>query len=232
MAQQVTFNPARHAWYQTVTLNGRTFEGTRCAAETWSRLAPLVDWRGRRILDLACAEGYYACRAIQAGAVHAEGVEWRADRVEAARWLADQLGVADRVRFSKGDVDTASGRYDVVLCLCLAHWYPDPFRILQHAARLTAPGGCCIFETWVSRKTVLPAVVIDPHGRGDGRQQCLLTRAGVEVLTTSRLVTGTQSVPGEHAPRANQPLFETCEFVGHGVDRDRYEVFVLTRGVT
>ncbi len=41
----------------------------------WARLERAVDWRGKRVLDVGCGNGYYALRAVGAGARAVLGVD-------------------------------------------------------------------------------------------------------------------------------------------------------------
>src|SRR5512141_2039778 len=75
---------------------------------------------GQRQLDLACGKGEMLCRWAARFGIEGLGIDISEVFLAAARERAEELGVADRVRFVAGDagkaeVDAAS--YDIVSCI-------------------------------------------------------------------------------------------------------------------
>ena len=63
---------------------------------------------------------------------------------EAARRLAREEGLADRVEFRAGDtrsLDLPDGRFDVVVAHTLVSHVDNPLAVIKEAARVVKPGG-------------------------------------------------------------------------------------------
>ena len=86
-----------HPWRKgPLRLGGVTIDSEWRSDWKWRRLAPHVDWRGQRILDIGCGNGYYGLRMLGAGARLVVGVdgghtEKDAVDIEALEGLARQL---------------------------------------------------------------------------------------------------------------------------------------------
>lgn len=104
---------------------------------------------GRRAIDLACHEGWFAQQVAAAG-FETLGVDARAQHVDDARLVAAACG-ARGLAFRQADVHAldpdAEGRFDLVLCLGLIYHLENPVGALRTARALTAPGGLCVVET-------------------------------------------------------------------------------------
>jgi SAM-dependent methyltransferase len=99
---------------------------------------------GQRQLDLACGKGEMLTRWAQRWGTGGVGVDVSAVFLDAARERAAELGVADRVRFERGDAgayEAEAAGYDVVSCIG-ATWIGDglagTIELLRPAMR---PGG-------------------------------------------------------------------------------------------
>ncbi|MEX2421942.1 MAG: methyltransferase domain-containing protein, partial [Actinomycetota bacterium] len=62
---------------------------------------------GRTVLDLGCGIGDLAIGALDRGATSARGYDLSSKAISAARVLADERGVADRISFDVGDAAIA-----------------------------------------------------------------------------------------------------------------------------
>lgn len=103
-----------------------------------ARLAP-----GRRILDIACGEGYGSAALREAGAQSVIGVDIAAEAVAHARakyGIDARVGDAEKIPLSDGEVDL------VVSFETLEH-VPDPAKFLDECARVLAPGGTLVVST-------------------------------------------------------------------------------------
>ena len=107
---------------------------------------------GASVLDLGCGTGVVT-RAIAArggftGTV--TGVDQSPDFVAAARRLAAEDGVGDRVEFVVGDaheLDLPAASFDAVVAHTLVSHVRDPLAVLAQAARVLRPGGAvAIFD--------------------------------------------------------------------------------------
>jgi 2-polyprenyl-3-methyl-5-hydroxy-6-metoxy-1,4-benzoquinol methylase len=100
--------------------------------------------KGKRVLDLFCANGAFSFEAAFAGAREVVGVEFSEDRVRCAQFIASVLpGKVDCAvpRFLTGDVyelkRTFQEPFDVVLALGGLYHVPDPPFVLTQIRCLT-----------------------------------------------------------------------------------------------
>lgn len=102
--------------------------------------------RTARILDMGCATGL-AARAIARRADfegHVTGIDLSPYLVEAAKRLAEEEGLAERLEFRPGDVrrlDFADSTFDALVAHTLFSHVEDPLSVLKEAARVVKPGG-------------------------------------------------------------------------------------------
>jgi avermectin B 5-O-methyltransferase len=98
----------------------------------------------RRVLDVGCGSGRPALRLAHSEPVDIVGITISPRQVELATALAEQSGLADRVRFECADamdLPFPDASFDAVWALeCLLHM-PDPARVFQEMARVLRPGG-------------------------------------------------------------------------------------------
>jgi 2-polyprenyl-3-methyl-5-hydroxy-6-metoxy-1,4-benzoquinol methylase len=99
-----------------------------------------------RIAEIGCGEGMAAI-AIAAAypRVRVDGFDIDDASVAAARKLASEAGVGDRVRFevwdASGKAQTPAHRYDLVMAIEMLHDTSDPIGILRTMRSLRAEGG-------------------------------------------------------------------------------------------
>jgi ubiquinone/menaquinone biosynthesis C-methylase UbiE len=110
------------------------FGHERTLEQQWKGLE-LIDWAGKSVLDLGCAEGEVTMRAMDLGAASAWGVEHREDYVRQARkrcpsvtWLCADLNEWPEAQPPR--------RWDVVLLLAILHKLRRPDVRLRAFARL------------------------------------------------------------------------------------------------
>jgi SAM-dependent methyltransferase len=114
------------------------------AAEHLSRYWMLREaCRGKRVLDVACGEGYGSALLRSWGAVEVVGVDISDDAVR----NATQLFGAQGIRFLQGDacdldtvLDTGT-QYDLIACFETLEHVPDVPALLQGLHKRLAPGG-------------------------------------------------------------------------------------------
>ncbi|GAA4091052.1 MULTISPECIES: class I SAM-dependent methyltransferase [Actinomadura] len=102
----------------------------------------LLDWmggdlRGRRVLDVAGGDGYWAGRARRRGA-QAVSIDLSRKKMLYGRTLADApaLVECDALRLPFGD-----GTFDAVLSVCAIEHFDDGGTSLDEMARVLKPGG-------------------------------------------------------------------------------------------
>jgi SAM-dependent methyltransferase len=97
----------------------------------------------KRVLDIACGEGYGAAALQKAGAANVTGVDIAEDVCLHAR---DRYGLDARVG-SGEHIPLANGSVDVVVSFETIEHIPDPYRFLDECARVLAPEGRLIIST-------------------------------------------------------------------------------------
>lgn len=99
--------------------------------------------RGKRVLDIACGEGYGAAALQNAGAAHVIGVDISEDvcRHSRARYGLDaRQGSAEQIPLPDGSVD-------IVVSFETIEHTRGPRRFLDECARVLVPGGHLIIST-------------------------------------------------------------------------------------
>lgn len=99
---------------------------------------------GQTLLDVGCGVGRPAIRLSRRTGSSVTGITVSADQVARATRLADQNGVADRVRFQRADAtmlpfDDAS--FDAAWAFESLLHMPDRMRVLREIWRVLRPGG-------------------------------------------------------------------------------------------
>ncbi len=109
------------------------------------RLARHLDLRpDERVLDVASGPGATAFLLASEFGVAVDGVDLGDQTVANATRVADERGLADRVRFHLGDAERIplpDGAVDVVFCECAFCTFPDKARAAAEMARVLRPGG-------------------------------------------------------------------------------------------
>jgi SAM-dependent methyltransferase len=155
----------RHGFYQA--FDDTLVEGQQgVSRKKWNIMQNACgNLRGKAVLDIGCAEGFFCRQAALNGAARVVGVDSRLGTLLAAKCIAlkerlpiiYKLGVFPSIGFN--------GRYDVIFCLSVLHhtvstkdiWkvlnrysYASDLQILRdHLAslrRMTQSGGICIIE--------------------------------------------------------------------------------------
>ncbi len=106
--------------------------------------------RGHNAIDIACHQGWFATKLVEAGADDVLAVDARSEHVADTTLVRDTLGL-DTLRVIQSDVhllDTAAlGQFDVVLMLGLIYHLENPVGALRQARALTRQ--VCLVETQV-----------------------------------------------------------------------------------
>ncbi|MGA9859480.1 MAG: class I SAM-dependent methyltransferase [Solirubrobacteraceae bacterium] len=99
---------------------------------------------GRRVLDMACGEGY-GSEVLSRGAASVVGVDANPEAHEHARLRYTRQNVT----FERGLVETwgEPGSFDGVVFLQTIEHVQDPVAVLQHFRALLAPGGVAYIST-------------------------------------------------------------------------------------
>lgn len=90
---------------------------------------------GKRVLDLGCGDGAYTVMFAGLGVASVLGIDPAATAIEVATRRADAAGVAERIRFSTGNIYELGdlldeNRFDVIVLRGVLHHLPDPARAI------------------------------------------------------------------------------------------------------
>lgn len=138
-----------------------------CAIDTewrsdwkWDRLAPQVNWRAARVLDIGCGNGYFGWRMLAAGARLVVGVD--PTLLFVMQWLACRhcagnhpnfvlpLGIEDLPGLDGNDEsDLRQANMDVVCSMGVLYHRRDHSEHLLQLKQLLRPGGKLVLETLV-----------------------------------------------------------------------------------
>ncbi|WP_042406136.1 class I SAM-dependent methyltransferase [Streptacidiphilus carbonis] len=151
--------------------------------------------RGAEVADIGCGYGYSTMLMAQAyPESHFHGFDFHQPSIEAARKIAEEQGVSDRVRFDVATAQDFPGDgYDLITFFDCLHDMGDPGSALTHAQQsLAEDGSCMIVEPNVSADV---QENINPIGRA-------VVSASVAVCLPAALAQhGPQSM-GNHAGEA------------------------------
>jgi SAM-dependent methyltransferase len=129
--------------------------------------------RGRRVLDIACGEGYGAAALARAGALSVVGIDLSAETCEHARrkyGLDARPGDAHRIPLPDRSID-------VIVSFETIEHLDTPGAFLDECVRLLAPGGTLVIST-PNREAFHEAAVANPFHCSEMTQAefvCLLS---------------------------------------------------------
>jgi len=98
---------------------------------------------GKRVVDMACGEGYGSAAMAAAGAASVVGVDANPDAHEHARLRY----VRDNLRFERDLVESFAEPCDAVVFLQTIEHVQEPGAILEHFKAMLAPGGVAYVST-------------------------------------------------------------------------------------
>lgn len=148
----------------------------------WLPAVPDIDARLRadppaRVADLACGTGWSSIAMAQAyPKIVVEGLDLDEDAIAAARRNAEQMGVADRVRYSATDAALLppENRYDLVTILEALHDMSQPVATLRTArALLTEDGTVLVADNRTAEEFTVPATERERQEYGWSLVSCL-----------------------------------------------------------
>ncbi len=132
----------------------------------WDRLTPHLDFRGKRILDVGCGNGYYGWRMLASGADFVLGCDptllyvmqfeiFRRHAQEPDRHIV--LPIADH------ELPEELDAFDMTFSMGVLYHRPSPIEHLQKLASTLKTGGQLVLETLII-DSADPQVLV-PHGR-------------------------------------------------------------------
>ena len=150
-------------------------------AQEWLPAIPDVHARlgagPARVADLACGQGWSSVSLAEAYPLaRIDGFDSDPASIVAARALAEERGVADRVRFFVQDAsdEGLAGEYDLVTVFEALHDIAHPVEALRSARRLLAEGGSVIVaDERVAEAFVAPGDEVERMNYGFSVLHCL-----------------------------------------------------------
>jgi len=175
----------RYKHYQTML--GRDRENTQGASvNKWNLIAATVNFAGRTVLDIGCAEGFFCLEALKCGAARVVGTDGDFRALLVASALARRAGMHPHFQMAAFPDMGLLEQFDCILCLSVLHhnlsrgvdmWtvlsspkHAEDLAVLrQHLLvlrRLVRHGGQCVIE--------MPYQYSDevPHGCVDFSRFC------------------------------------------------------------
>ena len=118
----------------------------RSEIASWFEAIPRLPRDAFRVLDIGCGLGWSIVSIAKAfPGARVDGVDLDAASIEAARRVAEQEGVADRVRFDVRDAAELEGAgFDVATMFEMLHDLARPVEALEAARRALRPGGAVL----------------------------------------------------------------------------------------
>lgn len=142
------FDPWKAYWHAPFTLpDGRQINPTREGNTIRVRQRAMLlesllrraggTLRGKSVLDVACAEGYFSHVALALGAHRVLGVDCNVDEISKAEWIRRELGLWN-LQIQVGDITEIDlAEFDVVLCLGFLYHVEEPLVLMRKLARVT-----------------------------------------------------------------------------------------------
>jgi len=132
----------------------------------WARLAPHVNLKGQKILDIGCGNGYFGWRMLASGADLVIGIDptW----VFVMQWLACRHFGGDLPNFvlplGIEDLPELPVAFDTVSSMGVLYHRRHPLAHLEQLRAMLHPGGALILETLVLPDSDSKAL-LEPAGR-------------------------------------------------------------------
>ncbi len=128
----------------------------------WDRLAPHVEFRERRVLDVGCGNGYYGWRMIQAGASLVLGFDpflLFLMQFEVVRRYTDPAVAHYVLPLTDEDIPKRLNAFDVTLSMGVLYHRTSPIDHLQSLWHSLRPGGTLVLETLIIESEDLTCLV-------------------------------------------------------------------------
>ena len=143
---------ALHPWRKgPLRLGGVTVDSEWRSDWKWARIAPHIDLRGRRVLDIGCGNGYYGLRMLGAGARLVIGVD--PTILYVMQWLACRHFAGELANFvlplGVEELPAGPAGCDAVFSMGVLYHRRDPATHLARLRGLLRPGGILVLETLV-----------------------------------------------------------------------------------
>lgn len=133
--------------YQTLMhKDGSVETGVFSTLEWFSEISKTVDWKGKSVIDLGCAEGMFCVLALNEGAKRAICIDVNPDMIVKAKKLHKEHGLPYSIYQSKAESYYPLEPHDIVIFSMVLHWMDD---VYYHFKRLVdcVKEIVCIYRT-------------------------------------------------------------------------------------
>lgn len=105
-----------------------------------------VDFRGKKYLDIGCAEGFYPMYARQNGADISEGIDINKNMIYKAKWIKDNIGID--AEYFNIDINKVNKLkiYDIITAFSVLRHLYQPYIIIQRISNSLIRNGIFILE--------------------------------------------------------------------------------------
>jgi SAM-dependent methyltransferase len=117
--------------------------------------------RGRAVLDVGCGDGTLALALLRAGAARVAGCDADPRMIMRARGQAAGAGGAVDLAVGRAEaLPFADGSFDVVTCITVLAFVPDPAGAIREMVRVLRPGGRLVigdlgkWSFWAARRRI------------------------------------------------------------------------------
>ena len=117
----------------------------------WRRIAPHLDLKGLRVLDIGCGNGYYGWRMLGAGAALVIGIDPSVlscmQHQAINRCIGDDRNQVLPLALEALPETYSTWRFDAVFSMGVIYHRRDPLEHLRRVARCLVPGGAAVVES-------------------------------------------------------------------------------------
>lgn len=109
----------------------------------------VMEWKGKKVLDVGCGTGLFAYEAANRGA-NVLGVDYSFSGIE----LANKNHTHPNLKFECMDIKNITGQFDVIVSLGTLEHMDDPFRTISFLKKHLKPNGSMIFTcpNWINTR--------------------------------------------------------------------------------
>ncbi|UCF57986.1 MAG: methyltransferase domain-containing protein [Deltaproteobacteria bacterium] len=117
--------------------------------ELSKRISEVVDMKDKKVLDVACGRGIFACYYAKNFGATVTGVDLSQEMIESSIQRAIKEGIEDSTGFKVADalnLPFPDDSFDVVVNECAVGLTPDPQKCLNEMLRVTKPGSYVVIH--------------------------------------------------------------------------------------
>ena len=127
----------------------------------WNRIADSLNFKGKRVADVGCGNGYYMFRMLEQDPVYVLGLEPMLRFRMQFGWLHSFCGDPrlSMVPLGIEHLHAMPGAFDVVVCMGVLYHRPDPVASLRLLKDSLCPGGQLVLEGITLPEGTIPEVL-------------------------------------------------------------------------